>query len=382
MANGIAGGRTGRWLLAVALCALFPLTAWQAVEAWRAAQAHEDWRKSRVCSAAVVPECRASVPAQVVEREEEVRARFVYHWLRLRETSPAAAATGSGDRTGGGAARTYRVRVLDDDAWAGAEPGERAELVRWRGEIRQVRLDPGGPWPETLPTSRHPSWLPVRPTGIALALGGFGTTLAWLAVTYGRRNADGTLGGTTPRGEAKWSPLVPATSLFIGTCFVGTGAAVAGRTSEWQPPTAARTLLYAAVAVAACVPLVTPLWLWQRGGVRKAHTAPLTPPTERAVRAVVWGHDDFRRPDYDGLLIGPRGIVASCPAPDVRVALHPLPRPLVLDRIRGPLHHDPAWFELVADCRTPDGRPLHIGAGHEAMRWIHGALQAAAGPGR
>lgn len=172
---------------------------------------------------------------------------------------------------------------------------------------------------------------------------------------------------------------MPATSLLVGSCLVGTAGALGGRANEGQAPSAVQILQYAAAAVAACVPVLTLGWLWQRRiirrSIRKAYTAPRTPLTERTVRAVVWGDDDFHKPGYDGLLIGPRGVLASTPDPGVRIALHPLPQDLVLDRIRAPRHGDLA--QLVADCRTPDGRPLHIGASHADMRWIHGALQAA-----
>ncbi|GAA2088162.1 hypothetical protein [Actinomadura alba] len=382
-ADEIAGGRSWRQSLVVVVVVVgFLLTVWQAVEARRAVQAHEDWRNSRVCAAAAVPECRETVPAQVVGREKDVSGKSVHYWLRFRETSHDTA-TAIGD-VAGGAARTYRVRVLDDDAWARAAPGDRVELVRWRGEIREVRLDPGGPRQPAVQTIRHPSRLPALPTGLAVLFGGFAAAWAWSGVTYGRKNAYGTPRGITQRGEVAWYPFVPVISLFVGSCLVGIAAALGGRTDEGQALGAVQILQVAAVAVAACVPVFTLWWLWQRRiirrRIRKAYTAPRTPLTERTVRAVVWGDDDFHKPGYDGLLIGPKGVLASTPDPDVRVALHRLPQDLVLDRIRASRHDDPARLDpaqLVADCRTPDGRPLHIGARHADMRWIHGALQAA-----
>ncbi|MFD0902202.1 hypothetical protein [Actinomadura sediminis] len=372
--DGIAGGRAWRRVLAAVIGTLLLLTAWQAVEAWRAVQAHGDWRNSRACSAAAGPECRETVPARVAGREKDVRLRSVHYRLHLRVTSDAAA----GDREGTG--RVYRVRVLDDDAWERAAPGDRAELVRWRGEIRALRLDPGGPRQEIVQTPRHPSRLPAFPTGLAVLIGGFAATLAWLMVAYGRRTAGGVPRGITSRGDATWYPLVPAASLLVGTALAGTGGALAGRTNGWQAPDPPQILLYAAVAAAACVPMLTLVWLWQRRTFRKAYTSPRTPRTERTVRAVVWGDDDFHRPGYDGLLIGPDGVLASTPSPGVRVAPHPLPRDLALDRIRGPRPGDHVGIadsvQIVADCRTPDGRALHIGADHTDMRWIHGALRA------
>ena len=381
-ADGIAGGRAGRRALVVVVLVLFMLTVWLAVEARRAVQVNEDWRNSRVCAAAAVPECRETVPAQVVGREEE-HGKSVHYYLRFRETSHGtAAAIGSGDGAGGGAARTYRVRVFDSDVWAHSARGDRVELMRWRGKIREVRVDPGGPWQQTVQTIDHPSRLPAMPTGFAVFFGGLAAALAWVGVTNGRKNAYGTARGFTRRGEAAWYPVVPALSLLAGSCFVGTFGVFASRTNGWPVPGAVQILQYAAVAVAACVPLITLCWLSQRRiirrRIREAYDAPRTPLTERTVGAVVWGDDDFHKPWYSGLLIGPRGVLASTPDPDIRIALHPLPQDLVLDRIRAARPDDPVGADqLVADCRTPDGRPLHIGASHTDMRWIHGALQAA-----
>ncbi|MEW1720450.1 hypothetical protein [Streptomyces sp. NPDC093109] len=287
-------------------------------------------------------DCVRALPATVGRKTVEETPRAGRYWLTLTESGGPS----------------YRLELDGHtpvfDALAA---GDTVTVERWRDEVRTVGFGKLRQNTVTAPALGH-----RFPAAFGLGLLGPAGGLLWTAYWYGRRSGDSL-------ALRPWQITVPLmAALSLGLVGFAAPLLVDG--------------LPAALVLTGCGALPVPaVTVWRiRHHRRAAAGTPVAVPRvlteEECFPGRILGDVPYSVAGFDHLVTGP-GLLAATPDPTGRIARRPVPRRLVVVRVRPPYRTDPSGAagprDQVVECL--DGTtPVLVVTPREHVPWILGAL--------
>ncbi|MEV1024422.1 hypothetical protein [Streptomyces sp. NPDC050264] len=298
-------------------------------------------------------DCRAVLPATVVDKGTETSGKNAKYYLYLRGT-------------GGSAEAEHKVRLPDDrPIYDRVHRGDRVTATYWKDQVRVIRVGSDTQRSQLSPV--HDGRLPGAFAVLTLAVG-LGLLWLWWWARY----------RPAPKGSVQsWKPGV---GLVAGVLVAGAALPVMLLAVD----DVAAGLRFAAGAAVVAVPLSVLLCWWATRRVRRgvAKLVPVPPTGRRVLGAVVHGDVPYSRPGYSHLVVGD-GPLAATPDPTGRAALAPVPASLTVRRVREPAVGDPpialggrGEYTVVVECVDGE-REVLVFAGNKHAPRVLGALLAA-----
>ncbi|MEV5506822.1 hypothetical protein [Streptomyces orinoci] len=287
-------------------------------------------------------DCLRRMPATVTGTDSEYVHKTTVHWLSLTERNGTA----------------HRLAMRNTGpVYSSVSPGDRVTVTYWRGRIRSVGFHGWRQATAENPAGRYRTW-----SAAGLGLPGLAGVFLWCA--HALRRAWHSPDPAVRRGRRMYVPVTAA--LVIG----GIGCIAPFVTSNLSAALQLTALCDALVLVVTAAVM----FLLGRRTSDSLAVTPRTPEREERFPGLVIGQVPYAG---GGFLVAAPGQLAVTIDPDGRILRKPLPRTLLVERVRHLYLTDPVDApqrgSRVIECRDGEQQVLIV-TGKKNVPWVLGAL--------